>query len=175
MHGKTPRTLPGFLGWRSRTYTPYMAAKLSKKKIYVLDTSVILHDNNAVNNFEENDIAIPITVLEELDHFKEGSSTKNYEARAFIRFIDKLSGKFTLQDWIPFNGPEKGRFKVIMPQIAPLVNAEVIFDDNKPDHKILNAALELFDHEHKQHSDRLEKKEHVALPPLLAWLRNFLK
>jgi len=39
-----------------------------KKKIFVLDTSVILYNHNAINNFEDNDVAIPITVLEELDN-----------------------------------------------------------------------------------------------------------
>ena len=48
-----------------------MAKKIKKtKKIFVLDTSVILHDHNVLDCFEENDIAIPITVLEELDNFK---------------------------------------------------------------------------------------------------------
>ena len=43
------------------------------KKIFVLDTSVILHDHNVLDCLEENDIAIPITVLEELDNFKRGN------------------------------------------------------------------------------------------------------
>ena len=43
-----------------------------KKKIYVLDTSVILFSHDSIMNFEENDIGIPITVLEELDHIKKG-------------------------------------------------------------------------------------------------------
>jgi PhoH-like ATPase len=78
-------------------------AKTTKKtkKVYVLDTSVILHDHNALRNFEEHDVALPITVLEELDNFKVGRDTKNFEARELIRQIDKLSGKFTLQDWVP--------------------------------------------------------------------------
>ncbi|GAB4416668.1 MAG: PhoH family protein [Bacteroidia bacterium] len=117
------------------------------RKIYVLDTSVILHDNNAVTSFEDNDVAIPITVLEELDNFKQGNATKNFEARAFIRFIDELSGRFTLRDWIPLDGPEKGRVKIIMPMPPPHVDAEEVFDERKPDHKILNAALSLQEQE----------------------------
>ena len=120
-----------------------MPKSSSKRKIYVLDTSVILHDNNAINSFEENDVAIPITVLEELDNFKQGNATKNFEARAFIRFIDSLSGKFTLKDWIPIDGPGQGRFKVVMPQPVNGVDAEQVFGERKPDHKILNAALAL--------------------------------
>ncbi|MEL6257152.1 MAG: PIN domain-containing protein, partial [Bacteroidota bacterium] len=120
-----------------------MPKSRKKRKIYVLDTSVILHDNKAINNFEENDIAIPITVLEELDNFKQGNSSKNFEARAFIRFIDRFSGKFTLQDWVPIEGENKGRFRVIMPKSERQVDAEIIFDEKKPDHKILNSALSL--------------------------------
>ncbi|NCZ95416.1 MAG: ribonuclease, partial [Flavobacteriia bacterium] len=45
------------------------------KKIFVLDTSVILYDHHAIMNFEEHDVAIPIPVLEELDEFKKGSDT----------------------------------------------------------------------------------------------------
>ena len=51
------------------------------KKIFVLDTSVILHSHDSIMNFEENDIGIPITVLEELDEMKKGNDTKNFEAR----------------------------------------------------------------------------------------------
>ena len=68
-----------------------MAATKKGKKIFVLDTSVILYDHSAVSNFQEHDVAIPITVLEELDNFKKGNDIKNFEAREFIRFIDKLS------------------------------------------------------------------------------------
>ena len=53
------------------------------KKIFVLDTSVILYNHSAIYSFEDNDVAIPITVLEELDHFKKGNDTKNFEARIY--------------------------------------------------------------------------------------------
>ena len=51
------------------------------RKIFVLDTSVILYNHNAINSFEENDVAIPITVLEELENFKKGNENKNFEAK----------------------------------------------------------------------------------------------
>ena len=119
-----------------------MAKKKKPKKIFVLDTSVILHDHNSLNCFEENDVAIPITVLEELDNFKRGNDTKNFEAREFIRILDRLSNDFTLQDWIPINGPEKGKFKIIMENESLITDAVKVFG-NKNDHKILNAALSL--------------------------------
>lgn len=121
-----------------------MLAKLKKsKKIYVLDTSVILHDHNAVNNFEENDIAIPITVLEELDNFKRGNDTKNYEAREFIRFIDKLAGDSTLEHWLPLGDQRRGNFKIIMYEAPAEIDAETVFNARKSDHRILNSALAL--------------------------------
>ena len=74
------------------------------KKIFVLDTSVLLYDFEAVRNFEKNDVAIPITVLEELDTFKKGNSVTNLHAREFIRYLDGISDENLLQDWIPLNG-----------------------------------------------------------------------
>ena len=118
-------------------------AKKKQTRIYVLDTSVILYDHNAINNFEDNDIAIPITVLEELDNFKKGNDTKNFEAREFIRFLDKVSGNNTLQQWITLDGNKKGRFKIIMHHEKTKRDAESIFNDHKADHKILNAAIAL--------------------------------
>lgn len=118
--------------------------KQTDKKIFVLDTSVILYDHNAINNFQEHDVAIPITVLEELDNFKKGNDTINFEAREFIRFLDKLSAKnnLTLQDWIPLNGPTKGQFKVIMDESSK-TDANQVFGERKADHKILNAAMHM--------------------------------
>jgi PhoH-like ATPase len=109
-------------------------------KIFVLDTSVILYDHNAIVNFDEHDVAIPITVLEELDEFKKGSDTKNYEARQFIRYLDRKAGEANLNDWISLNGGSKGRFKVIMEEANAQEDALKIFGP-KNDHKIINAAL----------------------------------
>jgi len=96
-----------------------MPRKKKERKIFVLDTSVILYAHNAITNFEEHDVAIPITVLEELDQFKKGNDTKNFEAREFIRLLDTLSQKHNLDDWLPLNGTGKGKFRVIMPQDMP--------------------------------------------------------
>lgn len=120
-----------------------MPRKKKAKKIFVLDTSVILHDHNSINNFEEHDIGIPITVLEELDNFKRGNDTKNFEAREFIRKIDKLSDKYTLQQWIPLVGNKKGKFKIIMDKGNHEVDARKVYMDKKADHRILNAVLQI--------------------------------
>lgn len=121
-----------------------MAKTKKEKKVFVLDTSVILYDHHSVMSFHEHDVAIPITVLEELDNFKKGNDIKNFEAREFIRFLDDLSGEYMLQNWIPLDGKNRGKFKVIMNthSLGP-IDAEEVFDDRKADHKILNAALNL--------------------------------
>ena len=112
------------------------------RKIFVLDTSVILYAHNSIMNFAEHDVVIPITVLEELDQFKKGNDTKNFEAREFIRLLDNLSKDQMIHHWTPLNGKTRGFFKVLMnPENS--MNANVIFGEEKNDHKILNAALHL--------------------------------
>ncbi|GAA4309347.1 PhoH family protein [Mucilaginibacter gynuensis] len=113
-----------------------------KKKIFVLDTSVILYDHNAFQNFQEHDVAIPVQVLEELDNKKSGNDTRNFEARSFLRLIDDLSKNNLINKWTPLNGKSKGSFKVIMYNKIS-TDAELIFDSDKTDHRILNAAISL--------------------------------
>jgi PhoH-like ATPase len=119
-----------------------------KEKIFVLDTSVLLHDHQAISTFEDNNVAIPITVLEELDKFKVGNDTKNFCAREVIRFIDRLSGSGGLQEWISL-GKGKGQFRVIMEKKPKDLDAENIYAEGKNDHKIINAALYLKEKEPK--------------------------
>ncbi|NQT78309.1 MAG: PhoH family protein [Bacteroidetes bacterium] len=120
-----------------------MPRKKKKKKIFVLDTSVILYTHDAIYSFEDNDVAIPITVLEELDNFKKGNDSKNFETREFIRIMDRLSINNSLQNWIPIDRPEHGHFKVIMQEHTGKLDATKVFGENKPDHRILNAALSM--------------------------------
>ncbi len=113
-----------------------------EKKIFVLDTSVIIYEHNSILNFDEHDIGIPITVLEELDNFKKGNDTKNFEAREFIRLIDKLAKDQMLHQWNPINGKGKGNFKVVMDTGGTdRMDANKVFNEDKADHRILNAAL----------------------------------
>lgn len=112
------------------------------KKIFVLDTSVLLHDHQSITTFANNDVVIPIVVLEELDKFKIGNDTKNFSAREVIRFIDKMSTTGSLQDWIDL-GKGLGNFKVVFDHAPAGINAEDIYAKGKNDHKIINAALGL--------------------------------
>jgi PhoH-like ATPase len=114
----------------------------SLPKIFILDTSVILYDFNAIQNFQEHDVAIPITVLEELDQFKKGNSVLNLQAREFIRQLDRLSHRNMLAEWIPLDGPAHGRFRVLTDESGHPDLSE-IFGSRKADHRILNAVLSL--------------------------------
>ncbi len=115
----------------------------------MLDTSVLLYDHQSVLNFAEHDIVIPISVLEELDNFKKGNDTLNFNAREFSRFLDKLSDKNTLHDWITLPRKGAGKLMVEMNEGAS-PDARDIFGANKPDHRILNVAIRF----NKEHPDR---------------------
>ena len=115
----------------------------SKLKTYVLDTSVLLFDHNSIERFEENRVAIPITVLEELDQFKVGNETKNYEARECIRIIDRLSREHTLNDWIALDNEDGGKLRIIIQRDTDASVANSVFGSQSNDHRILDAALKL--------------------------------
>ncbi len=117
---------------------------MDSPKIFVLDTSVILYDHQALHSFEEHDVAIPLTVLEELDRFKKGSSVLNRNAREFIRGLDQLSGDNLLQEWIPLNGDSSGKVRVLAPPQASETRSQA-FSSSEPDHRILDSALQLRD------------------------------
>lgn len=112
-------------------------------KTFILDTNVILHDSSCIHNFQEHDIIIPITVLEELDNFKKGGQIINFHARQFIRSLDELTSDKLFNGGVSL-GPEKGRISIRLerPMHADLLNSFPNID--KPDHKVLNVAYHLF-------------------------------
>jgi len=113
-----------------------------RSKIFVLDTSVILYDHVAFQHFQEHDVAIPIQVLEELDNMKNGNETRNFEARGFIRLMDEFSKNNLISHWLPLEGANKGKIKVVLDKKTD-TDAEDIFGSDKVDNRILNAALSL--------------------------------
>jgi PhoH-like ATPase len=129
-------------------------SKKVKTKIFVLDTCVLLYDHSAINNFEDNKIAIPITVLEELDNFKVGNETKHFEARETIRIIDRLSKDYMLQDWIPLDNGRGGEIRIIIQDPKHTSEADKVFGKKTNDHRILDAAISL---------QKLEKNAIVTL------------
>ncbi|MDE5417975.1 PhoH family protein [Labilibaculum sp. DW002] len=108
------------------------------KKIFVLDTNVILHDFNSIYNFEENDVVIPITVLEELDKFKKGNDQINYHAREFTRELDRISGDLLFTKGVPL-GNKLGKLSVETGKEFS-VQMKNSFQENIPDHRILAIA-----------------------------------
>ncbi len=110
-------------------------------KVFVLDTNVILHDAGCLRNFEEHDIAVPITVLEELDRFKKGNEDINFQARAFLRRLDELTGDMLSPDGTSL-GPGLGNIRVII-KASNQQRLKEAFLEDCPDHRILDVALTL--------------------------------
>jgi PhoH-like ATPase len=109
---------------------------------------VILHDHNCIQNFQDNDIVLPIVVLEELDKFKKGNKQINYNARAFLRSMDDLSGDKLFNGGISL-GKGLGSLRIALGQPFPDEILKSFYDD-VPDHRILAIAY----HEAKQNPNR---------------------
>ena len=111
---------------------------MANKKNFVIDTNVILHDYSFMKNFQENDIYLPIVVLEELDKFKKGNEQINYNAREFVRELDNLPSKDLFTKGLPL-GPGRGRLFVVVGEVdAPKVRES--FPLRIPDNLILAAT-----------------------------------
>lgn len=109
-------------------------------KIFVLDTNIILHDYRAIRKFQDNDVVIPTAVIEELDKFKKGNDALSYNARGFMREIDKLTaGKRFGTDGVPI-GKNLGRIKIEPNHPFP-DNLKDLFKDDIQDHRILATAI----------------------------------
>jgi len=110
-----------------------------KKKIFVVDTNVILHDHKSILSFEDNDVYLPIIVLEELDKFKKGNDTINYQAREFVRLLDDLTeGKDIDNNGISL-GKNRGTLKIIS-GVKLSEKIKISFTDDSADHRILSVA-----------------------------------
>jgi PhoH-like ATPase len=112
--------------------------KKHNKKLFIIDTNVLLHDYKCIYNFEENDVIIPIVVLEELDKFKRGNDLINFHAREFTRELDKLSGDMLLTANIPL-GENLGNLHIETGKdFSEKVNQS--FPERTADHRILAIA-----------------------------------
>ncbi len=114
-------------------------------KLFVLDTNVILHDAGCLRNFEENDVAVPITVLEELDRFKKGNEDINFQARAFLRRLDELTGDVLAATGTSL-GDGLGSIRVVLDASSDQ-RLRTAFLEDCPDHRILSVALTLQEQE----------------------------
>jgi PhoH-like ATPase len=112
----------------------------ANKKTFVLDTNVILHDFRSIYNFEENDLIVPIVVLEELDKFKKGNDTINLNAREFMRTLDSLTENYTdMSKGIPL-GEGRGQLFIASGKSFSK-EMQLSFSEPIPDHKILAVAV----------------------------------
>lgn len=112
---------------------------MGAKKNFVLDTNVILHDYKCIENFQDNDIYLPIVVLEELDKFKKGSDQINYNAREFVRELDALTSNDLFLKGVSL-GLGMGKLYVVTGDKYQEKIA-LSFPDRTPDHRILSCAL----------------------------------
>src|SRR5258705_1550633 len=128
------------------TEAAMLAEPSATTKVFVLDTNVILHDSDCIHNFAEHDIAIPITVLEELDKFKRGNEDIHFQARHFLRRMDALTGDILSSQGAPL-GEGRGSIRIVLGgELDSRLKAAVLQDS--PDHRILNTALMLQKREH---------------------------
>lgn len=108
---------------------------MGTKKNFILDTNVILHDYKCLTSFEENDIYLPIVVLEELDRFKKGNEQINYNARAFIRNLDEISDDDLFNKGVSL-GTNLGRLFIVV-HVPYSDNISKCFIEKKSDNIIL--------------------------------------
>jgi PhoH-like ATPase len=123
-------------------------------KTFILDTNVILHDPTSIQQFEENNVVIPLTVIEEIDHFKRGSQVINQNARHFARTLDLLTGKDLFNGGISL-GKGKGRVRIVITN-GLCKEIKEAFREDTPDHRILSCAYEL-------EKGSTEKKRHILV------------
>lgn len=108
-------------------------------KIFILDTNIILHDYRSIKRFQDNDLVIPVAVIEELDKFKKGNDALNYNARGFIRELDRLTVGTPGKRGYPI-GRNKGYIRIELNHPFP-PELEDSFKDDIQDHRILSTAM----------------------------------
>ncbi|MBX7151066.1 PhoH family protein [bacterium] len=115
-----------------------MSKSEEKTKLFILDTNVLLYDHTCIYNFKEHDVVIPIVVLEEIDNFKKGSDLINFQAREFIRELDRLSKDQLFKKGLQLSKNHGRLFVEVGEPQSELV--EKAFTINKADHRILALA-----------------------------------
>ena len=124
--------------------------KVPSTKIYVLDTNILLHEPTAFLSFKENDVVVPMTVLEELDYIKDSKKDVARDARISIRSMENLLHDATPEEMLEGVSMEgltageaapTGRMSIFADLNMP-VNQQV-FTSNENDNRIINVALHL--------------------------------
>ena len=137
---------------------------MGAKKNFVLDTNVILHDYKCIQNFEENDIYIPIVVLEELDHFKKGNEQINFNAREFARELDLIANESLFRKGVEL-GKGKGRLYILTGGEYPEIISKS-FIEKTSDHRILASTYTLRESNKKQRTILVTKDINLRMKAL---------
>lgn len=131
----------------------------SSKKVFVLDTNVLLHDPNSILHFQEHDVVIPIVVIEEVDHFKKDPTEIGRNARSVSRMLDRLRATGSLSRGVPLEGG--GSLKVDV--AAHSLDLGILSaDKHKADNQILACARELL-HTLKEHVVLVSKDTNLRI------------
>src|SRR5437667_4346672 len=107
-------------------------------KNYIIDTNVLLHDPNSLLSFEDNNVLIPIEVIEEIDRFKRESTELGQNARTVSRFLDGFRVVGSLSEGVKL--PSGGKLKIAFQKKDAGANGHVVFNENTVDNRILSLA-----------------------------------
>jgi len=119
------------------------------KKIFVLDTNVLLNDPRAIYSFEDNDVVIPLAVLEEIDNLKTKSSDLGYNARESSRILEEIRESGNLHDGVELDSG--GTVKIIINGKLELPRG---LSSSKMDNRIISTAIHLKNEIKKENADR---------------------
>ena len=111
------------------------------KKNYILDTNVLLHDPNSLLKFEDNNVLLPIEVIEEIDRFKRESTELGQNARSVSRMLDGFRGSGRLSEGVAL--PNGGHLRILFQRAAAARNGQAVFNTNSVDNRILSLALRI--------------------------------
>ncbi len=111
------------------------------KKNYILDTNVLLHDPNSLLKFDDNNVLLPIEVIEEIDRFKRESTELGQNARAVSRMLDGFRGAGRLSEGVPL--PNGGQLRIIFEKEKTTVNGHALFGNGSVDNRILMLAFHI--------------------------------
>jgi len=123
---------------------PQIRIVMTENKIYILDTNVLVHDPEAIFSFEKSNVGIPVTVLEELDHFKSESTQRGRNTREAIRNLDLLRQRGSLREGVDLDNG--GHLRVVF--LPEKTYIEGALDLSDPDNKILMTALSIKEQGH---------------------------
>ena len=153
------------------------------KKTFILDTNVVLNDPTAIFNFKDNNIYLPLTVLEELDNLKKGTNWVNANARLFIRTLNKLIeskkqkislGKnkgilsFSIDNYpVPYNLPDTSDNRILATCLALKASTKdpVVFVTKDINLRVKAQALDITtqDYENDKVSEIWQSPSHIII------------